>query len=134
MRRLTLPLSSALGTNMNISPEQAFGTLIAAVIILSFLVKLIPQPKPKEKTFKCTRCKKISPHTPRTIEAWRNKKTTFFCQACHAKWLESRPPKEYEHTYHGGGGGHSSRSGCLGLVVLFALVPVACLYLVHIYA
>jgi hypothetical protein len=78
------------------SPEVIFGIIIASVIVLSFLGKLLPKRQPKEKHFKCARCGTISRHTERTIEAWRNNKTKFFCQACHSKWLQSRPPQERE--------------------------------------
>jgi len=117
---------------MNITPEVIFGIVIAAVFCLSILGRLIPKRQPKEKTFICMRCKSVSPHTQRTNEAWRNNKTTFFCQACHAKWLQSRPPQQLEcNSYNGGSG---SRSGCLGVIVLFAVVPLAGYLMVRVYA
>lgn len=112
------------------SPELIFGIVIAGVVVLSFVGKLLPKRQPKEKHFKCSRCGTVSPHTERTIEAWRNKKTKFFCQACHAKWLQSRPAKEREQFSTSG----SSRSGCFGVIMLFALVPLAGYILVKAYA
>jgi hypothetical protein len=114
------------------SPELIFGIVVVAVIVLSLIGRLFPKPQPKEKHFQCARCGAISRHTERTIEAWRNKKTKFFCQACHGKWLKSQPPQAREQF-----SSHSSRSapsGCLGVVVLFAVVPLAGYFLVRVYA
>jgi hypothetical protein len=112
------------------SPEVIVGVAIASLVVLSLIGKLLPTRKPKEKYFKCARCGSVSPHTERTIDAWRNSKTKFFCQTCHAKWLQSKPPKAYSHVPAAG----NSRSGCLGVVVLFALLPLACFLLVQVYA
>ena len=112
------------------SPEVIIGAVIVGVVVLSFIGKLLPKRQPKETHFKCARCGTVSRHTERTMEAWRNNKTKFFCQSCHAKWLESRPPQGREQ-FSGGGG---SRSGCLGAVLLFALVPLASFLLVQAYA
>jgi hypothetical protein len=117
---------------MNISPELIFGVIVAGVVCLSIFEKLIPKNQPKERTFICTRCKLVSPHNQRTIEAWRNNKTTFFCQACHTKWLQSRPPQQRERNSYSGGSG--SKSGCLGVIVLFAVVPLVGYLLVRVYA
>jgi hypothetical protein len=116
-----------MGSQM--SPEIIFGIILAGIVVLSFVSKLIPKRQPKEKHFKCSRCGTVSPHTERTIEAWRNSKTTFFCPACHAKWLQSRPSQEREQF----SSRDSNRSGCLGTVILFALVPLAGYLLVQAY-
>lgn len=112
------------------SPEVIIGVVIAGAVILSLIGNLFPKRRPKEKHFKCARCGVVSPHTERTIEAWRNSKTKFFCQACHAKWLQSKPIQERARFSAAG----NSRSGCLGVVVLFALVPLAGFLLVQAYA
>ena len=126
--RRRLPL--ALGITNQMSPELIIGAVIVGVVVLSFVGKLLPKRQPKETHFKCARCGAVSRHTERTIEAWHNNKTRFFCQSCHAKWLQSRPPQERERLSSAGG----SRSGCLGVVVLFALVPLAGFLLVQAYA
>ena len=106
------------------APETIFGIVIAAVIVLGFMAKLLPKHQPKSQFFKCSRCNAASRHNDRTIEAWRNKKTTFFCQACHAKWLQSRPPQQREkHSSRGAASG----SGCLGIVAVFVFLPLGCL-------
>lgn len=73
--------------------------------------------KPKAKTFTCTRCERLAPHTPRTIDAWRQKKTEFFCDDCHARWLLAHPEHQLSKM-------RASHSGCLGVVILFAALPV----------
>jgi hypothetical protein len=98
--------------------ETIFGIVVAAVLILGFVAKLLPKRQPKEKFFKCSRCNATS----RTIEAWRSNKTKFFCQACHAKWLESQPPRVREQ--FSSRGSASGSSGCLGVVALFSLLPL----------
>ena len=114
------------------SQETIFGLAIAALFALSLTFKFFLKRQPKEKHFRCARCGAISPHTERTIEAWRNSKTKFFCPACHAKWLQSKPPQGRVQFSSRGNAG--SGSGCLGIVVFFAFVPVAGYFLVRTYA
>lgn len=102
------------------SLEEIIGVVIVGVIVLSFVGKFLPKRQPQEKYFKCSRCGTVSPHTERTIEAWRNNKNKFFCQSCHTKWLQTRPQQ----------GHFSSQSGCLGIIMLFVFVPLAGYYLV----
>jgi hypothetical protein len=116
----------------HISPELIFGILIAGIVVLSFVGKLMPKRRPKEKNFKCSRCGASSPHTERTIEAWRMKNAKFFCQTCHAKWLQSRPHQEREQSSSRRTVG--SQSGCLGIVVLFAFIPILAYLLARAYA
>ncbi|WP_293007801.1 hypothetical protein [Nitrosomonas sp.] len=111
------------------SPEFIIGAVIVGIAVLFFFAKLLLKRQPKETYFECARCSAVSRHTERTIEAWRNNKAKFFCQSCHAKWLQSRPLQERKRFTSSVG----SRSGCLGVVVLFALVPLACFLLVQAY-
>jgi hypothetical protein len=107
------------------SPEIIISLAVAALVGLGLVAKLIPQRMPPQKSFKCSRCGTAALHNNRTAEAWRNGKAKFFCQACHLKWLQSRPPQEREsHFRHGSSRGGS---GCLGVVVLFALLPLGAL-------
>lgn len=108
------------------SSETIFGIIIAGIIVLSFVGRFLPKRGPKEKNFKCARCGVVSSHTERTIEAWRNNKTKFFCSACHTKWLKSRPPQFSR-------GNVGSGSGCLGIVAVLAFVPLAGYLLVKAY-
>ncbi len=113
------------------SPEVIFGICVAVVVVVGFISNLIPKRMPPSKSFKCGRCGVQALHTNRTAEAWRNGKTKFFCQSCHHKWLQSRPPQGRESYSARGSSGHGS--GCLGVVVLFTLVPV-CMWAAWAYA
>ena len=107
--------------------------IAAAVIVGLFLVaKFFLKARPKEKYFKCARCGNRALHSERTIEAWRNKKTKFFCQICHRKWLERQPLQtRQQHS----SAGRSAASGCLGMVFLLLAIPAVLTYaLLHIYA
>jgi hypothetical protein len=104
------------------APELIVGVVIAGVVILGVIAKLMPKRQPPSPVFKCSRCGTASRHNNRTAEAWRNGKTRFFCQSCHAQWLQSRPPQERES--YGGRSASSGNTGCLGVVVLFALLPL----------
>ena len=98
------------------------GIVVVVMIVIAVAGLFSPPPRPKHKQFKCTSCGKFSPHTERTIEAWRNKKTSFFCQACHREWLESRPFQEPAKLLAGRPA--SSKSGCLGLAAVIVLFPI----------
>src|SRR5512138_3107402 len=89
-----------------------------AALILAALVIYSRTRRPSEKTFKCGRCSKITPHTPRTIEAWRSGKTRYFCNACHALWLQSQPAQARHRGTRPGG------AGCLSIVFALMFLPV----------
>jgi hypothetical protein len=103
----------------SLSPEVIVVIAVVVVAAFSFFGR---RRKPKERTFKCGRCSTVSAHTPRTIEAWRAGKTKFFCNACHGQWLRSHPAP----TQSGRGvtSGRAGNSGCLGVIVLFIVLPV----------
>lgn len=104
------------------SPEAIFGLGIASVGVLGLLGKLFPKRMPPSKSFKCGRCGAQTLHTHRTAEAWRHGKTKFFCQSCHRTWRQSLPPQEGKS--YGARSSSGQGAGCLGIMVLFALVPV----------
>jgi hypothetical protein len=105
----------------NLSLEFVAGIAIVVVAVLLFFVR---RRQPKERTFACSRCSTVVPHTRRTIEAWRAGKYKFFCNACHAQWLRSRPAPTFARM------ASSGRSGCLSVMVLFLLLPavVVCVW------
>jgi hypothetical protein len=112
------------------APQTIFGIVVVSVIVLGFVAKLLPKSQPKSQFFKCSRCNATSRHNDRTIEAWHNNKTKFFCQACHAKWLQSRPPQQREQHFSRSA---ASGSGCLGVVAVLVFLPLGCL-LIRAYA
>jgi hypothetical protein len=102
--------------------ETIFGVVVAVALALGIVSRLLPKPRPKETHFRCARCNARAPHTERTIEAWRQKKTKFFCQSCHKQWLESQPAQQ---RYAGATATSRGRSGCLGVMTLLVVLPTA---------
>lgn len=90
----------------------------AGVIFVIALVLLNRQKKPKEKRYSCARCRKISNHDKRTINAWNNGLLKLYCHACHQKWLADQP-KQTQHVSGSGRGG-----GCLGVSALLVILPI----------
>jgi hypothetical protein len=92
--------------------------IVAAIVVLGLLIVtrlLSGRRRPKEKSFRCSRCATTATHTARTIEAWRSGKTKFFCNSCHSEWLRGQP--QSRKMARGGG------SGCLGPLIERRLAP-----------
>ena len=110
-----------------VTPQTLFSLAIVAIVVLTLVAMLWPKRQPPEKSFTCSRCRAVTRHSNRTVEAWRSGKPKFFCQACHSKWLRSHPPPE--HVQFSSRGPASGGSGCLGVVVLLACLPLGALLL-----
>ena len=104
------------------APESLFAVAVVVIVVLAAIAKLIPKRQPPSLAFKCSRCGITNQHNNRTAEAWRNGKTKFFCQACHAKWLQSHPPPP--RVSYARRGSSRGNSGCLVVVALFVLLPL----------
>lgn len=94
---------------------------IAAIVALLVLNR---QKKPKESHFSCARCRTVVPFDARTIHAWNNGFVKLYCSACHKRWLAENPQNiDYAPTlinrYRPSG------QGCLGLLCLLVLFPIA---------
>lgn len=143
--------------------EILFATIVIAALVLYLGKKFSPNTAPKETHphsglnpphFKCARCGIISQHTERTIEAWRNNKTQFFCLSCHRKWLQAQPRQENGQHHNNRPATYSpprmdarpnheqharydntpkASSGCLSSVVIFTFVPIATYFLARAY-
>ncbi|WP_304526789.1 cold shock domain-containing protein [Halomonas sp. I5-271120] len=85
-----------------------------APAIAGFLI-LNRQRKPVEKTFTCSRCKRVSEFDSRTIKAWSNGYIKLYCRNCHRKWIENNPGKEKTQD--------RSNTGCLGVLSAIVLIP-----------
>ncbi|WP_051693204.1 cold shock domain-containing protein [Marinobacterium lacunae] len=96
------------------SVEKSWFFSVPAVI--AFLV-INRQKKPKDKTFHCSRCRKISEHDSRTIKAWNNGFVKLYCSACHFQWLKDNPNQDKQSM-------QSQGRGCLGVLVLLTVVPI----------
>ena len=92
--------------------------VVGAFVVLFVLTNILRSSRrPKSKTFSCRRCKKTAIHTPRTVGAWRDGKTHFFCNDCHQLWLRNNPSARNRRV--------RSNSGCLSAVVILVAVPAA---------
>ena len=87
-----------------------------AIAILVGLQMLRYWRRPNGRTFRCAKCSTPTVHTGRTIEAWRIGKRKFFCDSCHAQWLQSRPAQEATR--------RAETSGCLGIVFVAIAAPL----------
>jgi hypothetical protein len=64
---------------MHVPLEIVFVVMAIAAVLLFFNSR---RKQPKVKTFRCARCSATAPHTARTLNAFREGKTKFFCAAC----------------------------------------------------
>lgn len=94
--------------------ESSWPFVVPAVIAFFILNR---QKKPKEKSFQCSRCRKIAEYDSRTIQAWNNGFTKLYCGACHHQWLKDNPSQEQ-------GSMHSQGRGCLSVMALLVVIPV----------
>ena len=99
-----------------LSPQALAAAIAVAAVVLGAMILVARSARPKHQHFRCARCGTVAAHTNRTIQAWRNKQQKFYCQTCHLRWLESQPhqPKVQRE----------ARGGCLGVVLLFVIVPI----------
>ncbi len=93
--------------------ESSWPFGIPAVIAFFILNR---QKKPKDKSFYCSRCRKVVAHDARTIQAWNNGSIKLYCRACHIQWLKDNPRQEHASM-------QSQRRGCLGLLALMLAIP-----------
>jgi hypothetical protein len=117
--------------NGNSIASVELALIVGAAVVVVFVARWFRDSGrlPPQKTFRCARCSTNEMHSSRTIEAWRAGKKKLFCGACHAQWLRSQPS--------GRGIDRKSSSGCLGMLVLGAIVPmltVAAFYYAHHFA
>lgn len=99
--------------------ENIEKTIPFAAPLLIAIALLNRQKKPKEKAFSCARCKKIARHDKRTIKAWNNGFLKLYCKACHLDWLAQQPRQTHYISTP------NQRGGCLGVVALLLILPLA---------
>lgn len=95
------------------SIESSWPLFVPAVIAFFILNR---QKKPKDKSFHCSRCRKIAEHDSRTVQAWNNGFMRLYCGPCHQRWLQDNPRQKQVHTQSDGG-------GCLGVLAIFLTLP-----------
>ena len=91
--------------------------IAVAVVVFIAISSLLRLRKPKERSFRCAKCKRSEDHSHRTIEAWRDGKDRFFCRSCHQAWLRSRPEEI-----------RPEKAGCLPLLVIGFCIAGAIAY------
>jgi hypothetical protein len=107
------PLNSTVRRRMDTNVLIVAAIAVAGVLVVGRI--LVGGRRPKQQSFRCSRCSSDSMHSARTIEAWRRGKTKFFCNACHGEWLRTQP--------RGARSQRDGRSGCLGAAVVFIAIP-----------
>ena len=107
----------------NLNKLVPFGVIAVAVIIVFSRHK-----KPKEKVFTCARCKAIVAFDRRTISAWNKGISKLYCSACHQKWLITQPELEQPGLIK------SNKSGCLGVFMVFTLLPILTFAFIRIFS
>jgi cold shock CspA family protein len=119
---LALLLAGSLGLFIKTGAIES--ALLPGVIFSILLFFLLNRKKqPANKSFSCSKCRSIASHDDRTVSAWNRGFDRLYCKPCHQKWLSDKP-KEYveeQISYS------SSKSGCLGLFVVFSCVPIICI-------
>lgn len=100
------------------NPELLFGAVVVVLAVLALGAKVFPKKEPPSAVFQCARCGTAARHDDRTINAWRAGKTTFFCRACHGRWLASQPARGAAER------AGKRNAGCLGALMVVALLPV----------
>lgn len=94
---------------------------IPAVIAIVLLNR---NKKPKEKSFTCYGCNKLTEFDKRIILAWNRGFTKLYCEVCHLEWLKANPNQE-ELLFK------RKSFGCLGSLSLMIMLPFTggwCLY------
>lgn len=84
------------------------------VVVAMFILNR--QKKPKERLFNCARCRQVTEHDSRTIQAWNKGFVKLYCRNCHRQWLENS--KRHERSVK------NSKSGCLGAMALIFFAPL----------
>lgn len=78
--------------------------------------------KPANTLFSCSKCRVVSSHDERTVLAWNRGFNRLYCKSCHRAWLREQPKDQQSQSSYA-----SSTSGCLGLFLLIASVPIICI-------
>jgi len=90
-------------------------SLLYGIPAVITLIVLNRHKKPKEKSFSCAGCRKISDFDTRTIEAWNRGFIRLYCKSCHLEWLKNSPNQDLSI--------QRNRSGCLGTFALLIILP-----------
>jgi hypothetical protein len=128
---------------MRMAPELVAGVFAVVVVLVGLVVqrsrarrtRTVGRPEsrgPSNLRYTCAGCSQQFTHSRRTLGAWKKGTRQFYCSACHTRWRSARaaPPGSRVPQADGrGGSGPSgapagSGSGCLGVALLLAVVPL----------
>ena len=119
--------------------------IVVAIVLLVLLSRRNRATKPIERTrprgpgsarYVCAKCAGEFLHSNRTISAWEKGTKRIFCDGCHKQWLNQQPrpvrasppsAPARSHTRQG----NPKASGCLGVLLLLAVIPSAIVYAMH---
>jgi len=158
---------------MRFEPELLAALIAAAIFVVGLLflrgranrTRNVGRPVsggPTNLRFTCAGCSQQFTHSRRTLGAWEKGTRRFYCNACHTKWLGSRPSQSTQRSGPAGSGaqgpggrasqspssartppvkGNRARSdraasatGCLGVVVVLITLPAVVVIMVSRYA
>ena len=108
-----IAIGSAFFQSRSLEKSLPYG--IPALIALIVLNR---QKKPKEKSYSCAGCRKISDFDDRTIEAWNRGFSRLYCKSCHLEWLKNNPNNPNQDLSV-----QRNQSGCLGIFALLIIIP-----------
>jgi hypothetical protein len=126
-------------------PSAIIGVAVLLLFVLVLRNKSTKQsdrvrPKgPGSLRYECVKCKGQFIHSDRTIGAWEKGNRRTFCDSCHKKWLASKPkitqpqhnskqPVFRRSPAQSSRSSSQNTSGCLGVLILLAIVPIVVVY------
>ena len=121
---LTALLSlGGVGYQYYVTQDIAHAWYFGVPALVAVLLLLWPK-RPKEKQFTCRGCHLVAEYDARTLAAWKVGFTQLYCQQCHSKWLRLKPESATQPEYNSSISRTSSNSGCLGMLLVLAFVPI----------
>tara|TARA_R110002167_G_scaffold142776_2_gene331647 strand:- start:69 stop:806 length:738 start_codon:yes stop_codon:yes gene_type:complete len=96
--------------------------VLGAIFLLVIFSMSSRKKQPSSKLFSCSKCGLVSSHDERTVLAWNRGFNRLYCKSCHQAWLREQPQEQQESR----SAYASSKSGCLGLFLVIASIPIIC--------
>jgi cold shock CspA family protein len=118
---LILALLLMISFGLFIKKGMAESVLLPSAIFMAVFFFILSRKKqPANKLYSCSKCSSVVSHDKRTVLAWNRGFNRLYCNFCHQKWLNEQPKEQVEirSAYV------SSKSGCLGLFLIIAFVPI----------
>jgi cold shock CspA family protein len=114
----------AISLGLFIKTGAPKSSLVPGAIFLVVLFMISNRKKqPANKFFSCSKCRVVASHDERTVLAWNRGLKRLYCKSCHQAWLLEQPKGQHVSRSSSA----SSSSGCLGLFMVIASVPIICI-------